>query len=410
MTSYNGSTYTWQGRELRKITNGSNTYSYKYNADGIRTSKTVNGIKTEFFLNGSQILAQKTGDTTMLFFYDSTGKRVGFANGDTLYYYLYNVQGDVIAIMRAATGQVVARYSYDAWGKCTVTNASGYTVGEKNPFRYRGYYYDTETGLYYLNSRYYSPEFGRFISADSLIDNRGANSQNLFAYCHNNPVNVTDSTGHLPFFVFTAIIGAVAGAIVGGVRAAKSGNSVWKGALSGAAIGGAIGLGAGAAAGAALAGSAAASTGAVAAGASTFASTVSAGGFGAGATYIANNISRAVGSAAPAAQAAASKMQQVSARGKAGEAMSGLIKNNTHIPSLTQTASYRIPDGLDMGAKILSEVKNYSGTLSYTNQLKDFVLWSQAQGFQMHLYTNATLSGPLQQVVDSGIIRLFPLG
>ena len=80
--------------------------------------------------------------------------------------------------------------------------------------------------------------------------------------------------------------------------------------------------------------------------------------------------------------------------------MSGLIKNNTHIPSLTQTASYRIPDGLDMGAKILSEVKNYSGTLSYTNQLKDFVLWSQAQGFQMHLYTNATLSGPLQQVVD----------
>ena len=69
----------------------------------------------------------------MLFFYDSTGKRVGFANGDTLYYYLYNLQGDVVAIMRAATGQVVARYSYDAWGKCTVTNASGYTVGEKNP-------------------------------------------------------------------------------------------------------------------------------------------------------------------------------------------------------------------------------------------------------------------------------------
>ena len=198
MTSYNGSTYTWQGRELTKVTNGSNTYSYKYNADGIRTSKTVNGTKTEFFLNGSQILAQKTGDTTMLFFYDSTGKRVGFANGDTLYYYLYNVQGDVIAIMRAATGQVVARYSYDAWGKCTVTNASGYTVGEKNPFRYRGYYYDTETGLYYLNSRYYNPDFGRFISADSLIDNRGANSQNLFAYCHNNPVNYSDADGHLP--------------------------------------------------------------------------------------------------------------------------------------------------------------------------------------------------------------------
>ena len=294
MTSYNGASYSWQGRELRKITSGSNTYSYKYDADGIRTSKTVNGTKTEFFLNGSQILAQKTGDTTMLFFYDSTGKRVGFSNGDTLYYYLYNVQGDVVTIMRAATGQIVAKYSYDAWGKCTVTNASGYTVGEKNPFRYRGYYYDTETGLYYLNSRYYSPEFGRFISADSLIDNRGANSQNLFAYCHNNPVNVTDSTGHLPFFVFTAIIGAVAGAIVGGVRAANSGNSVWKGALSGAAIGGAIGLGAGAAAGAALAGSAAASTGSVLLGAQALATTVESAGVVGGAKMIADNISQTV--------------------------------------------------------------------------------------------------------------------
>ena len=355
-------------------------------------------------------MAQKTGDSVMRFFYDSTGKRVGFANGTMLFYYLYNVQGDVIAIVRAATGQVVAKYSYDAWGNCTVTNAAGYAVGDKNPFRYRGYYYDTETGLYYLNSRYYNPEFGRFISADGLIDNRGATSQNLFAYCNNNPVNMADPTGHLPFFLVTGLIGAVAGAIIGGVRAAKSGNSVWKGALKGAAIGGAIGLGVGMAAGVVLAGSATASTGAVVAGAGTLASTISTGGLGAGASYIANNVSRAVGSLSPATQAAASKMQQVSARGKAGEAMSGLIKNNTHIPSLTQTASYRIPDGLDIDLKILSEVKNYSGILSYTRQLKDFVLWSQDQGFQMRLYTNATLSGPLQQLVDSGIIRLFPLG
>ena len=198
MTSYNGASYTWMGRELRKITNGSNTYSYKYNADGIRTSKTVNGTTTEFFLNGSQVLAQKTGDSVMRFFYDSTGKRVGFANGTMLFYYLYNLQGDVIAIVRAATGQIVAKYSYDAWGKCTVTNAAGYAVGDKNPFRYRGYYYDTETGLYYLNSRYYNPEFGRFISADGLIDNRGATSQNLFAYCYNNPINYSDADGHLP--------------------------------------------------------------------------------------------------------------------------------------------------------------------------------------------------------------------
>ena len=196
MLSYNGASYTWMGRELRKITNGSNTYSYKYNADGIRTSKTVNGTTTEFFLNGTQILAQKTGESVMRFIYDSTGKRVGFANGTMLFYYLYNLQGDVIAIVRAATGQVVAKYNYDAWGNCTVTNATGYAVGDKNPFRYRGYYYDTETGLYYLNSRYYNPEFGRFISADNQLSVGGdLTGMNLFAYCGNNPVNRVDPTG-----------------------------------------------------------------------------------------------------------------------------------------------------------------------------------------------------------------------
>ena len=183
----------------------------------------------------------------MLFFYDSTGKRVGFANGDTLYYYLYNVQGDVIAIMRAATGQVVARYSYDAWGKCTVTNASGYTVGEKNPFRYRGYYYDTETGLYYLNSRYYSPEFGRFISADSAIAQVGnVQGANMFAYCANNPVNMSDSMGNWPSWsrIFTGIaLAAIAIAAVA-VTAATCGAAAPALALAGGGVIGGISSGA----------------------------------------------------------------------------------------------------------------------------------------------------------------------
>ena len=167
----------------------------------------MNGTTTEFFLNGSQVLAQKAGDGVMRFFYDSTGKRVGFANGTMLFYYLYNVQGDVIAIVRAATGQIVAKYSYDAWGKCTVTNAAGYAVGDKNPFRYRGYYYDTETGLYYLNSRYYNPEFGRFINVDSELAGVGGNMQgyNLFAYCFNNPVNMSDPDGNWPKWLTGAL-------------------------------------------------------------------------------------------------------------------------------------------------------------------------------------------------------------
>ena len=171
-------------------------------------SKAVNGTTTEFFLNGSQVLAQKTGDSVMRFFYDSTGKRVGFANGTMLFYYLYNVQGDVIAIVRAATGQIVAKYSYDAWGKCTVTNATGYAVGDKNPFRYRGYYYDTETGLYYLNSRYYNPEFGRFISSDGFVSTgQGITGSNMFAYCGNNPINRYDPSGN-------SFLGIAAGAVI----------------------------------------------------------------------------------------------------------------------------------------------------------------------------------------------------
>ena len=331
-----------------------------------------------------------------------------FDGGDSYstYYYVLNTHGEIIQLVHPY-GDIVAEYQYDAWGN--ILSASG-SRAEINPLRYRGYYYDSETGFYYVSSRYYDPEIGRFINADALVDQSSVLGYNLFAYCRNNPVNMTDTTGNLPFFAITAAIGAVVGAVVGGVVAAKNGGNVWAGVGIGAAAGALIGTGAGMAAGAALAGSITATTGAVMAGGSTLVATVGTGGLGAGATYIANNLSQAANNLAPAAQTAASKMQEVATKGKAGEALSGLAKNTSHIPSLTGTASYRIPDGLDAGMRILSEVKNYSGTLSYTNQLKDFVMWSQANGYQMHLYTNATLTGPLQQVADSGIIQLFPLG
>ena len=177
----------------------------------------------------------------MRFFYDSTGKRVGFSNGNTLYYYLYNLQGDVIAIARATTGQIVAKYSYDAWGKCTVTNATGYTVGNKNPFRYRGYYYDTETGLYYLNSRYYSPEFGRFISADNAIGQIGSvHGANMFAYCFNNPINMSDPTGNWPSWsqVFAGVAIAALAVAAAALTVATCGAAVPALALAGGIIGG----------------------------------------------------------------------------------------------------------------------------------------------------------------------------
>ena len=203
MKSYDGWSLSWQhGRELQSISKTGKTLSFKYNADGHRTEKTVNGVKTEYFLEGSRILGELKGGSGEVenrlqwYYYDSTGKRVGLVYRGVMYYYLYNQQGDVVGIVRAGTGQVVATYQYTAWGEVTVTNLSGYTVGDANPFRYRGYYYDAETELYYLNSRYYSPEFGRFINADSQLNpGSGVLGLNLFAYCNNDPVNNTDPSG-----------------------------------------------------------------------------------------------------------------------------------------------------------------------------------------------------------------------
>ena len=221
------------------MTKSDRAISCQYNADGKRISKTVNGATTEYFLNGSQILAQKTGESTIWFFYDSEGNRIGMIRNGYAFYYMYNLQGDVIGLMDARNGRIVARYTYDAWGKCTVQNADGWTAGDANPFRYRGYYYDTETGLYYLNSRYYDPEVGRFISADNAISGTGESVQgyNLFSYCFNNPVNMEDPTGNWPKWlekaakavavaavvVTAVVVVAVATAGTGGVALAAAG-------------------------------------------------------------------------------------------------------------------------------------------------------------------------------------------
>lgn len=174
----------------------------------------------------------------MWFFYDSEGTRVGLVNNGYVYYYIYNLQGDVLAIARAATGEIVAKYSYDAWGNCTVTNAANYTVGTKNPFRYRGYYYDVESGLYYLNSRYYSPEFGRFISPDIYVNTgQGLQSANMYVYCENDPVDRYDSDGGFSFIVASGLVGSVIGGAAQVISNVATGKQ-WSDGLAGAVAGG----------------------------------------------------------------------------------------------------------------------------------------------------------------------------
>ena len=213
----NGFTFTWQnGRRLATAAANGKALSFAYNESGIRTQKTVDGVTTEYYLDGSTVLAQKTGNNTVWYYYDCNGTREALEYGGQVYYYLYNAQGDVMALYDNDLN-IVAEYTYDSWGKLlSVTGSLAETVGKANPFRYRGYYYDSETELYYLNSRYYDPETGRFINLDNQLSSNDPTGLNTFAYCGNNPINRADPTGEAwwHWALGAAIVAACAAATV----------------------------------------------------------------------------------------------------------------------------------------------------------------------------------------------------
>ena len=194
-TSYLGHTLTWEkGRQLKSF----DSNAYTYNASGIRMTKTVGGVKHTYTLDGTKIIREVWGGNTLFPLYDVDDSVCGINYNGNYYYFAKNLQGDVIAIVDK-DAKTVARYSYDAWGVPTVvSDSSGRSIATINPFRYRGYYYDAEIGMYYLQSRYYNPVVGRFINVDdiealeyldTLID------LNLFAYAVNCPVLLTDDCG-----------------------------------------------------------------------------------------------------------------------------------------------------------------------------------------------------------------------
>ena len=207
LTYYNGKTYnfTWNGRMLMQASCLGNTISFSYNDDGIRTSKTVNGVTTTYYIQGSQIIAEETNGNMTLYVYDASGGVIGMqyhaanASEDTweIYWFEKNLFGDVVAIY-SANGTKLASYTYDAWGNFTATyhNGGNNTVIVNNPFTYRGYYYDKDLFLYYLGSRYYDSSIGRFVSEDSYISTgQGISANNMFVYCGNNPITRIDANG-----------------------------------------------------------------------------------------------------------------------------------------------------------------------------------------------------------------------
>ena len=194
--SYRGYTMAWQGKRLESLSGNGLTASYTYDEQGIRSGKTINGVTTSFSYNGSLLMAQVAPEKSLLFSYDANGQAVSVNYNGTEYYYLRNGQNDIVGLMDES-GVRVVEYIYDAWGKLiSTTGTLATTLGADNPFRYRGYYYDTETGLYYLTTRYYDPEVCRFISADVYMSTgQGVLGGNMWAYCLNNPVAMVDSNG-----------------------------------------------------------------------------------------------------------------------------------------------------------------------------------------------------------------------
>ena len=193
-TSYLGHTLTWEkGRQLKRIDNN----VYTYNANGVRVSKNVNGVLHSFFLEGTKIVCEKWNNNVLIPLYDNEDIVCGIVYNNVPYYFHRNLQDDIIAIVDKA-GNTVARYAYDAWGACIFASGES-EIASINPFRYRGYYCDIETGYYYLQTRYYDPATGRFLNSDDIKYLGTTDTSigfNLFSYCDNNPVNRSDVNGH----------------------------------------------------------------------------------------------------------------------------------------------------------------------------------------------------------------------
>ena len=264
LTYRDGMSFSWNGgRQLISLrnTSGTTTY-YSYNEDGIRIMKNYGGaIRTRFLLDGTNIVAQEVTNGTSLdyeyFFYDASGSPVGMNYLGNNYLFKKNLQGDIIEIWGTEDGssrsdfRKLVTYTYDAWGNITSmvdTTDNWYRVGTANPFRYRGYYYDNESGFYYVSSRYYDPEIGRWISPEPNVDygefdeGSGILGYNVYAYCFNNPVNNFDPDGEAVANIVGGVIGGVAGAALGYLLADALGLKGWKkwALISAATVGGAV--------------------------------------------------------------------------------------------------------------------------------------------------------------------------
>ena len=220
---------------------------FSYDHNGLRTQKKVTKADgaveaTDYVLHGKLLTHLTRGNDEMHFFYDAQSRPTMVDFNGMVYSYVHNFQGDIVGIVDSA-GSLVVEYKYDAWGKPTLvrTLTTAYeALAELNPFRYRGYVWDEETELYYLRSRYYSPDKTKFLNADTEL---GLQNEifyhSIFLYCGNDPINKRDSDGAFWFHIAVGVIGALCGAVTQIATNLATGKD-WSDNLIGAAVGGAV--------------------------------------------------------------------------------------------------------------------------------------------------------------------------
>ena len=248
--------FIWNGRRLASVrdTVSTKVLCFDYNISGIRTTKEVEkGYTEKYILDGSRIaVLKRTTESTekaLNFVYDEAQMLVGFTYNNNEYFYDRTTTGEIRHIIDK-NGHVYVSYEYDDWGMPTY-ESDGSTIGnellELNPFMYKGYFYDREIKMYYLKSRYYDPDLGRFINADAEVGSVGETmGMNLFAYCKCNPICYSDENGNWPSWATKLCIGlaviavcaivAVACVYTGGAAACIA-TSMLTGAIKGALIG-----------------------------------------------------------------------------------------------------------------------------------------------------------------------------
>lgn len=210
---YGSNTYQFEGRRLVRWLYGGGYYDYVYNDEGLRIKKTdYRGITWNYIYDGNKLIREKSINNTLDFLYDEYDNLYGFIKDNSeKYLYIRDQLQNIIGITDI-NGKIVVKYSYDAWGALkNIEDTSSSGIGKLNPFRFKGYYYDNESSMYYCKTRYYVPQWGRWLSADSIeyLNPESINKLNLYTYANNNPVIYYDPDGHMALLCALLILGAI---------------------------------------------------------------------------------------------------------------------------------------------------------------------------------------------------------